>query len=238
MKFCAVDACHSRHHIYHSGRLHLLTTRDGNNKVVVLAWCYAEIESADTYQYFADQCHAAGLSPYLGAATVIFSDRMKGIEMFHNRFRAMRGRCFVHIIKNAKTHIRGSGTTFQDELAWAIQKAVTRAEYDRALERMRLACPMAAAYFGTLECPDEIFQYALNEKKVPCHGHKSSNIVEGPNGVFKYVRDQCPYRANNLLLKWCGERFAERVELITKWITEEKHHLTPYAHHLWQIQVS
>ena len=55
MRFCALDAAFSKHIIYCDGHLHLLTTRDGNNKVIVLVWALCETESGPTYKWFADQ---------------------------------------------------------------------------------------------------------------------------------------------------------------------------------------
>ena len=59
MKFCAVDAAFSKHAQYRDGQLHVLTTRDGNNRVLVLAWALCETESAETYAWFAEQVFAA-----------------------------------------------------------------------------------------------------------------------------------------------------------------------------------
>ena len=56
MKFSAVDAAFSKHTIYHDGYFHLLTTRDGNNRVLPLAWALCETESGDTYEWFAEKC--------------------------------------------------------------------------------------------------------------------------------------------------------------------------------------
>ena len=57
MKFAAVDAAFSKHTVYRDGQLHLLTTRDGDNKTIVLAWVICGTESSATYEYFATKCH-------------------------------------------------------------------------------------------------------------------------------------------------------------------------------------
>ena len=88
MKFSAVDAAFMKHTIYREGFLHLLTTRDGDNKVCPLAWAMCETESGDTYSWFAQKCHEAGLSRYLNRGSVVFSDRQKGIEKFPESFTA------------------------------------------------------------------------------------------------------------------------------------------------------
>ena len=65
MKVSAVDAAFSKHIVYREGYLHLLTTRDGNNKTIVLAWAVCETESGDTYMYFSDKCHEDKISECL-----------------------------------------------------------------------------------------------------------------------------------------------------------------------------
>ena len=107
MKFCGLDASHSMHSVFRQGYHTFLTTRDGNNKILPLAWAICETESKDTYTFFGDQVHAAGLGRYLGHKTVVYSDRQKGIEYFFNHFHAHVAKCLVHILKNAREHVRG-----------------------------------------------------------------------------------------------------------------------------------
>ncbi len=237
IRFAAVDAAFSKHTEYRDGCLHLLTTRDGNNEILVLAWAICETESGDTYTYFAYWCHQAGLSRYLNKHCIIFSDRQKGIVKFHDNFLARLGKCFRHIIGNARTNIRGTGTTFEDELAWCLRKANTRALYEFWLAKIEEVCPAAAHYFDQMLGPHEhVYQYAMNDLKIGTHGHKTSNIVECLNGVFVDAREQAPYRLNDMVLQWCGEKLKERVDNMTKWI-DEGHILTPYCHDLWMQQV-
>ena len=82
IRFNAVDAAFSKHTIYKDGFLHLLTTRDGNNRVLPLAWAVCETESADTYEWFSQQCFDAGLGRYLTKDSIVYSDRQKGIHHF------------------------------------------------------------------------------------------------------------------------------------------------------------
>ena len=238
IKFCAVDAAFSKHTEYRDGCLHLLTTRDGNNEILVLAWAICETESGDTYTYFAQKCHEAGLSRYMNVKCIIFSDRQKGIIKFHERFNARRGKCFQHILGNAREFIKGTGTTFEDELAWCLRKANTQRLYKFWLSKLKAVCPRAAHYFDQLVGPhEEVHQYVMNQLKIGTHGHKTSNIVECLNGVFVEAREQAPYRLNDMVLKWNGEKLKERVDILSKWITEGRHILTPYCHRLWSIQV-
>jgi len=236
MKFSAVDAAFSKHPVYRDGMLHLLTTRDGDNKTIVLAWAICETESAETYKYFATKCHEAGLSRYLSSAGIIFSDRQKGIKSFHDKFTSKIGRCFHHIIGNCNTHLKGTGQTFKVESAWALQRASTEAAYKLALRRVKRESPLAAKYFDDIKPHHEVYQYALNAKGIATHGFKTSQIVESMNGVFEKVRWDAPYRINAKILKWQGEQLEIRRKSITKWI-EAGHPITKYAMRLFEVQV-
>ena len=237
MRFAAVDAAFSKHTVYRDGQLHLLTTRDGNNQTIALAWAICETESSATYEYFATKCHEAGVGRYLSAQAIIFSDRQKGIKNFHAKFPAKIGRCFKHIIENCQKHVRGSGQSFTQSSAWALQRAPTEAEYKRALAKLTLECPRAARYFHDITPHVEVYQYAMNAEGIASHSFKTSQIVESLNGVFVEAREHAPYRLNAEILKWAGEQINERLEKITKWIAEG-HLITKYAYDLFGLQVS
>jgi len=237
IRFSAVDAAFSKHTVYREGYLHLLTTRDGDNKTIALAWAICETESGDTYKYFSSKCHEAGLSRYLSSTSIIFSDRQKGIKNFHDKFAAKTGRCFKHIIDNCKKQVNGTGQTFQDKTAWALRNAPTEVQYNLALVRLQRESPVAAKYFDDIEPHKEVFQYAMNDAGIATHGFKTSQIVESLNGVFAKARRDAPYRLNATILKWQGEQLEVRTKSITKWM-EEGHPLTKYATQLFQVQVS
>ena len=181
--------------------MHLLTTRDGNNKVLILAVAVCETESGDTYEWFAQKCIDAGIGRYLNKDAIIFSDRQKGLVNFHAAFTALVGRCFLHIIKTCRKAIKGSGQTFEDATAWLVQKAKTRPDYEIALANLRAQSGLAADYFEAIEHPEQVFQYLLNEGAAPTHGHKTSNIVECANGVFVPALMYTPYRMMNKILQ-------------------------------------
>ena len=56
IKFVTVDAT------YRQGFLHMLTTRDGDNKLLVLDLAVCETNSGSTYTWFVEQYTAAGLA--------------------------------------------------------------------------------------------------------------------------------------------------------------------------------
>ena len=231
-----MDAAFSKHSKYRDGYMHLLTTRDGNNKLLVLAVAMCETESGPTYEWFAQQCTAAGLGRYLNKDAVIFSDRQKGIEWFHKAFASKVGRCFNHIIGNCRKHLKGSGQTFETSTAWQVQKAKTETEYQVCLDALRAQSPMAARYFAAIEKPEQVYQYLLNELRVPTHGHKTNNIVECGNGVFVTARHYTPYRLLGKIIGWQGAQFYQRQKELHKWISKG-HFLTEYAYGKFQIQL-
>ena len=233
MKFAAVDAAFSKHHIYRDGALHILTARDGNNKIMPLAWAMCETESGHTYTWFAQKCHDCGLSPFLNKEAVIFSDRHKGLPKFFESFRAYACSCFHHLIGNTRKTERKSNRKFSLTTIWLVQKAETRAEYDVRLAALHDESPAAAAYVDALD-HGLTFQYVWNEKHLGTHDFKTSQIVECNNGVFVLQRFLTPYRQSNEFLQWIGKELADRYDTMLAW--QGKHHLlTPYAWNLWEV---
>ena len=53
------------HSVFRQGYRAFLTARDGSNKILPLAWAICETESKETYTFFGDEVHAAGLGRYL-----------------------------------------------------------------------------------------------------------------------------------------------------------------------------
>lgn len=236
MKFSAVDAAFSKHPVYRDGMPHLLTTRDGDNKTIVLAWAICETESGDTYEYFATRCHEAGLSRYLSRSGIIFSDRQKGIKQFHEKFTSKIGRCFQHIIGNCQKHLVGSNQTFTVQTAWALQRAPTEAAYKLALQKLHDESPLAAKYLDDIKPHSEVFQYAMNAAGIATHGFKTNQIVESMNGIFVEARRDAPYRLNAKILKWMGEQLETWLKNITRWI-EAGPPITKYSKQLFEVQV-
>ena len=120
-------------------------------------------------------------------------------------------------------------------MAWVLQSAPTRGEWELQLEKIRECCQPAARYFDEQVIHKHAYQYKFNENKVATHGFKTSQIVECGNGVFVPARREAPYRFHNHVLRWIGSQFDERLEKMRKWI-QKGHMLTPYAHKQWSIQ--
>ena len=236
MRFSAVDACFSKHTIFRDGYMHVLVTKDGNNHNLPLAWAICETESSATYSWFAEQCWNAGLGRYLNSKSVVYSDRQKGIEHFFNRFRAYHTHCFKHILDNCRKHVKGSGTTFEDKTAWLMRNADSYRGFKHYLQAIRAVCPKAADYFQNKVNHERTYQYALNRERVATHGFKTSQAVESTNGSFVNARFYTPYRQGNIVLKWVGKKYDDRLKEINKWLADN-HILTPYAAKLFRIQV-
>ena len=81
---------------------------------------------------------------------------------------------------------------------------------------------------------EQVFKYKWLEKGVPVHGHSTSNAQESMNGVLRRARYQAPYRFNNKVLEWIGEKIHERSEIARECIDCA---LTPYCKGLWEEQV-
>ena len=109
-----------------------------------------------------------------------------------------------------------------------MQTALTLEEYETARDHLKSYAWHAAQYFDKLP-HEQVFQYAMLKKGIATHGHKTSNAVESVNGVFVEYRHQSPLWFNDQLLKWIGQKIADRVHQITKHI-EKGHFLTPYAY--------
>lgn len=201
--------------------------RDGNNKLMPLAWAMCETESGATYAWFAVWCKKAGLEVVLSVG-VIFSDRQKGIEKFMEAFAAWVGSCFRHIVENCKGHIAGHGRNFNLGLAWQLQEARTYTDFRAKLLMIEAQSARAAAYFDDSVVHEHTYLYAMLENGIATFEQKSTNnTVEGLNGTFVFARDQVPYRMNYLLCKWIGEHFGihladalkaqARGKLLTTW---------------------
>ena len=142
----------------------------------------------------------------------------------------------MHIIGNCEKHIRGSGQSFKRTSAWAVRDAATESEYRTALQRLKRQSPLAAKYFDDLKPHNQVYQYAMTAEGIATHGFKTSQIVEGLNGVFVKARLDAPYRLNARILKWQGKELQIREKDMEKWI-KEGHPITKYATDLFKVQV-
>ena len=235
MGFCAADACGVKHIQYRNGQIHILTTRDGNNKLCPLAWSISNQESGTSYTYFARNCSEFGLGDYLNQPHhVIFSDRDKGVPALHAEFEVCySARCFRHIIANARRWVnqQKSGEKFTDEQAWTLQRAKTYEQFQLRLNVLAQDSPLAAIYFNTKVHHPDAYQYAFYDADVATHGHATSNAVEILNGAFVEARHHLPYWFNDKILIWMGDKHSEREKTMKAEISQQRL-LTPYVRKL------
>lgn len=166
MGFSAVDATGCKHLQYRNGTIHMITTRDGDNKLIPVAWSFSQGESGDSYEFFARSCVEFGLGEYLNQDySCLFSDRDKGVPTFHLAFEGCyNARCFLHIIKNCRKYLRQkkSGHKISDEHAWMLQRAKTREEWECVLLGINAVAPLAAEYFRDRVHHPHAYRYAFH----------------------------------------------------------------------------
>ena len=238
MKFSAADGAHCKHTLYKSGVIHMLSTRDGNNELMPVAWGICETESGDSYRWFAELCINCGLAAYLNnKESLIYSDRDKGLEEFHNAFPLSAvGRCFFHIIGNCRQYLRNhkKSEKFADEEVWPLQQSKTQDEFRARLATLRSKCPNAADYFEHHVNAEQVYLWSFLKNNIASFGHKTSNAVEALNGVFVTERHQMPYWFNDLILKWIGEKIHDRLtRTLNDLAPPTVHYLTPWARAEW-----
>ena len=239
MKFSGIDGTFFMHTQFRHGRALLLTTRDGNNNILLLCWLICLKEDASSYDYFAKMCVAVGLGRYLNKMySLLYSDQAKGIPAFAKLFRCYHGFCFRHLIDNCYDHLKrtpGAKKSYNIALAWKMQKAKTQLEYVEAKAALHASNPDAAAYFDG-KPHRQVFLYAMLELGVSPCGHKTSNVVESINGTIVEIRNESPYFFNDELLKWIGQQLLARSDEIARHAA--KHYtLTKWAHDQWAYQV-
>jgi hypothetical protein len=175
-------------HAFVAGILLILTTRDGDNRILPLAWVICLKENAPNYEYFAKHCKKVkGLQPYLDRAQhLLYSDRHKGIPAFQRCFKCGTADCVNHLLTNCRDHCssKGGKTGFHKNQIYDLQREFTLEGYQRALDKLSRGFPMAAEWFHKL-VHKETFLYAILERGFTTHGHQTSNIAEIMNSVLK-----------------------------------------------------
>ena len=142
IEFSGVDGTFLKHIHLDKACLLLLVTRDGNNKLVVIAWVYCLSETSKNYQYMAKHLKLMGFAAeYMSRARhLLYSDRMKGIIHFEKEFACGHANCIVHIIKNLRQHLKtipGARMNFHEDMVHRIQQASTQADYAKFIARFR-----------------------------------------------------------------------------------------------------
>lgn len=217
IEFSGVDGTFLKHVFLKKGCLLLLVTRDGNNKLLIIAWVFCLAETRKNYEYMVKHLKRLGYAAeYMNRKKhLLYSDRLKGIVHFEKAFTCGHAHCLVHIIKNCRTHvgkITGANANFHADPIHDIQQAISEKEFRRLLNKFRRGYPEAAQYLDDLP-HEKVFTYALIKKGYTTHGHRTSNVAEIMNSVFKEARNLDCYRICDWILRWWGRKIAERQQL-------------------------
>jgi hypothetical protein len=116
------------------------------------------------------------------------------------------------------------------ELLYALQKARIKRRFDKLANDLQKKARWCHHYFfKRKELRVESWaHYAFLEEGLSTYGHKTSNIVESMNGVWKPFRALHPYWLLDATVEWCHEKYAERYNGAKE--REQKVHLfTKYA---------
>lgn len=250
LDFYGIDACFTRHHIVKGMQLHLLCGRTGENTNIIMACSLELTESSGTYQWFAEQCKAAGFGDltcipggHIERNPVCFSDGFKGANYFPNAFPGLHhALCAKHLAnairdtlkrwKKDPNYPHPVEVGFSNEQVIAVCTAKTDADFETALKRLSGTSRSAA---GRLLSKDllEWSVNAMSRNGIPTFGHCTSNVVEGTNGVLAEMRARHPYMFIVFLVRYVSERLATHQNMIRFWCAQKKL-LTPFASTLFK----
>jgi len=95
-------------HMFFRGIALLLVTRDGDNRLLLMAIVICLGENASNWKWFAEKCsEMPDVTEYLNREKgILYSDRHKGIPAFERFFKAYSALCLVHLIENCRDHVR------------------------------------------------------------------------------------------------------------------------------------
>ena len=112
IEFSRIDGTFFKHVTY-KGVVLILVTRDGNNKLLLVAWVIATTENGENYKYVAQNLkNMAGVQAYLNRSQqLLYSDLHKGIPTFESHFTCGKANCIVHIADNVREHVKKKQTT-------------------------------------------------------------------------------------------------------------------------------
>ena len=224
-------------------QLHLLVGRTGANTNIILAWSLELSETAETYSWFANQCHEAGFGDLVQIAEgrmkrnpVLFSDGFKGTHHFAVKFpRLHHARCALHLAKSIRhtlKRMKKAGASavnvgFADAQVISVCTAKTDAAFNMALRRLRSTSEHAAGRL--LSTP--LLEFSVNamaKSGIACFGHCTSNAVEGTNGVLEKQRHRHPYEFVDYLVRYICERMAFHMQMFEK-MNDNRRLLTKFA---------
>ena len=106
LEFSGIDGTFFKH-VEYKGVILILVTRDGNNKILLVAWVICTTEKGENYNYMAEKLKEMdGMGEYLNQPRhLMYSDRHKGIPAFEKHFSCGKANCIVHIVDNVRENV-------------------------------------------------------------------------------------------------------------------------------------
>ena len=154
---------------------------DGNGQTLLLAWAVVESENKESWTWFLT-CLRNAIPECIGMTLI--SDRDKGLLaadeiVFGDGINRII--CCFHLKANLCKRYGGQLSS----LFWSIANAESEREYHTEFAILQQQKPTAAQYLSTI--PKHLWVTAFY--RAPHYGHKTSNIVESMNNVFRANRE-------------------------------------------------
>jgi len=178
-KFMAVDGTFLKARFVQT--LLLAVGIDGNGQNLLLAWSIVESENKDSWTWFLTFLKTA--IPECVGMTLI-SDRDKGLLaadelVFGDGINRLI--CCFHLKGNVCRRFGGH----RSAAFWAIANAKTQHDYEHQKNDLRQLNASAASYLDGIERAYWVTAFYRG----PYYGHKTSNVVESINKVFREDRE-------------------------------------------------
>ncbi|CAD6985950.1 unnamed protein product, partial [Tilletia controversa] len=161
----------------------LAATFDANDSLIILAWALVPSESTSSWTWFIRNLKTAFPRVESKLMTVV-SDRDKGLmaAVDDQLPDVSHAYCCYHLAANLKKH-HGAST---QPLFWRCVYAMTKAEFDLAMDQLRVRCKEAADYLCAPEQEHTHWAtYAFNNRR---WGLVTSNLAEVANSLLVSIR--------------------------------------------------
>ncbi|GMI58670.1 hypothetical protein TeGR_g12015, partial [Tetraparma gracilis] len=249
----AIDGTHSRHTRY-AGTYLVLTGKDAEHHVHILAILVCDSESSASYEEFAQALKKAGMGDLFespgeegksafqreGEPAGVFGDRDKGMGAFFKEFPdAFHLFCTWHLINNVFDPRAGKARRSPaiEKLIWGLQASESKEEFEKKLTGLAAESRNAADYLGNLP-PEKWVAYAMAEAYgVFAHGVKTNQQVESQNGSISEARCHAPLQCIHLIVNIISQRMVRWTKAAKK-MAETDGMLVPKMKELVYLQTS
>ncbi|XP_020879634.1 uncharacterized protein LOC110227990 [Arabidopsis lyrata subsp. lyrata] len=165
------------------GHLLAATGRDGDNRIVPIAWAVVEIENDDNWDWFVRMLSAT-LDLQDGRNVAIISDKQKGlVKVVHNVIpNAEHRQCARHIMDNWK---RNSHDMELQRIFWKIARSYTEGEFNAHMEALQKYNP--GAFASLLSTNPRTWSRAFFRTGSCCNDNLN-NLSESFNSTIRQAR--------------------------------------------------